>query len=722
MGIMTKMPVLPGVWWVEVPERDLKLLCGAPMDVTKHLMRRGLVRKVEKSGTVFEVGPNAILLSDVTVQNGRFWNLAEFPVLHMMFRQGMVLPNHPGNTGRRPMLIGLESRTRAVLDYIYRGTYGLVSRDEMRRYGILEDDLEELWALKLKFASGSIKTPQELIEVLSLDGDSVSPADGVTVRRRGVNQYSIDFDGESLDIDMNLPAGSDWAPSYTLVPRPPNDGYFSVTHIGEGNGWDPERPCMGSLVTYHCRRYLIDCGPGIDASLEALGIDTDEITGLVVTHVHDDHFAGLTSLLRGNRRIPVYATRPVMATLAFKCAALLERPIDFVDHLLDIRYLEENVWNDVDGLEIRPTSSPHPLETTVMFFRALWEGGYRSYAHLADIVSYPVLDGFVGPDGISAEFRDRVFREYARVADVKKVDAGRGLIHGFAEDFRDDESPRLILSHTEGPLSDKEKDIGAAVGFGQTDVLIPDRGNRVRENAARLLTRSLPGLPEPDIERLMNSKVQTIEPETPLIRRNRVPDHLYLIITGTVVSCIGADHRLLRFAPGGLVGEDELLNRSESACPYRTATHVTVMRIPADLYIHALRHGGLLERRVEQISMRRFLAEGAFPASVVSCPRLDDLAAQAEQHSWTKRRRADIDADRLYIIRSGSVGESGNGGRGRLESGDWFNVPGVLPIAEGPAKLRWSVESDSRLVSLPGSLLREIPVLGWTLAEAIAAS
>jgi hemerythrin len=36
----------------------------------------------------------------------------------MLYRQGVLLPNHPRNTGRKPMLIGLEEQVRAQGVYI----------------------------------------------------------------------------------------------------------------------------------------------------------------------------------------------------------------------------------------------------------------------------------------------------------------------------------------------------------------------------------------------------------------------------------------------------------------------------------------------------------------------------------------------------------------------------------------------------------------------------
>ena len=43
----------------------------------------------------------------------------------------------------------------------------------------------------------------------------------------------------------------------------------------------------------------MDAGPNIDYALMALGIGVNEIDGIFHTHCHDDHPAGLTTLIRG---------------------------------------------------------------------------------------------------------------------------------------------------------------------------------------------------------------------------------------------------------------------------------------------------------------------------------------------------------------------------------------------------------------------------------------
>ena len=68
------------MYWVEIPDTELRILCGSPEDSVKHLIRQGFIHEVEEDGVTFESGPTAILLSDVSTQDGSFANVGEFPV------------------------------------------------------------------------------------------------------------------------------------------------------------------------------------------------------------------------------------------------------------------------------------------------------------------------------------------------------------------------------------------------------------------------------------------------------------------------------------------------------------------------------------------------------------------------------------------------------------------------------------------------------------------
>jgi len=322
MPKISKIQVTNGLYWVEVPELDLRIMCGCPADSVKHLMKRGLIVGREKNGVAFETGPNAILLSDISVQNGFFSNLSEFPVLHMYYRQGMIMPDHPNNTGLKPLLIGSEEQIKGQMQYIYRGNYGLISEEEIIDTGVPPDTAREMMRLKLKFRFGEIKASEESVEAIVVDNQAVEIKNGLSVRRLRLNLFEFKYQGEYVTVDLNLMPHEKYESPYSLGFQNIDREYFSVIHSGEGNGWDINRPCMSSIIVFQGNIYLVDAGPNILHSLNALGIGVNEIEGIFQTHAHDDHLAGLTTLMRSDHKIKYFAAPLVRATVINKLYAL----------------------------------------------------------------------------------------------------------------------------------------------------------------------------------------------------------------------------------------------------------------------------------------------------------------------------------------------------------------------------------------------------------------
>ena len=123
--------------------------------------------------------------------------------------------------------------------------------------------------------------------------------------------------------------------------------------------------------------------------------------------------------------------------------------------------LEFDEWNNIDGLEVKPVYSPHPVETNILFFRTLWEDGYATYAHLADVASHDILNKMLQNNkkkpGISSKLKNKVWNDYLSPVQVKKIDIGGGIIHGKAKDFKDDKSEKIILAHNAQKLSEEEQ-------------------------------------------------------------------------------------------------------------------------------------------------------------------------------------------------------------------------------------------------------------------------
>ncbi|HIJ85819.1 MAG TPA: MBL fold metallo-hydrolase, partial [Magnetococcales bacterium] len=446
MDRIIKIPVIKGVYWVEIPDAKLQILCGCPADCVKHLMKRGLIIQREVGGVLCETGPNAILLSDVMIQHGEFSNLAEFPVLQMLYKQGLIIPKHPNNTGQKPLLIGLAEQVQAQMQYIFRGNYGLATLEEILQAGVDENTAREMLRLKKRFAFGQIKPSNMLLDNCVLGRERREIRNGVEIERIAVNHFEIFYQGSSVSVDLNLYGEDRYAPPYPLgfqsIPR----DYFAVCHSGDGDGWDVNRPTMSSILLFQGKIFLIDVGPNLFFNLTALGVGISEIEGIFHTHAHDDHFAGITTLMRSGHKIKYYATPMVRLTVEKKLAALLSMEENQFNDFFDCRDLPLDVWTDIQGLEVKPLFSPHPLETNIFIFRTLWSNGYRTYGHFADIVSLNVLENMITEDddapGITRTLFEKVKTEYLQPLNLKKLDIGGGMIHGAAVDFKMDRSDR----------------------------------------------------------------------------------------------------------------------------------------------------------------------------------------------------------------------------------------------------------------------------------------
>ena len=726
-----KLFVTDGVYFVEIPDAGVYLLCGAPADSIKHLLRRGIIQVTERDGVASENGPNAILLSDTMVQNGHLCNLGEFPILQMLYRQGLAIPGHPNNTGHKPKLIGTPEQLAAQLRYIHRGNYGLISVDEMMLAGIGAAEAEALMRIKLYFAFGRIAPPEEFVECVTLASGPADIGSGVSIERLAHNRFAIRHGTDFVEVDLNLDRNIVYPCPYPLTHVAIDRHYFAVVHSGDGDGWDFDRPAMSSVLIHQGRVYLIDAGPNIHHCLDALGIGKNEIAGIFQTHGHDDHFAGLTTLLQCDRPIPYYAAPLVRAAVARKFCALLSIPETEFANYFDVQDLEVGRWNDIMGLEVRPTYSPHPVETAIFNFRVLWEGGYRTYAHLADIASFRALDAMASNDplapGASPEIVQAVKSAYLEPVDLKKIDIGGGMIHGEAGDFRNDTSRRLLFAHVARPLTDDERRIGSGAPFGTLDVMIPGQQSFLLRDASEFLKNYFPTVPLERLHMLLNNRIVTFNPETIITPAGRVPPEIYLILAGKVEMLMPGSSGTHYLFSGSLIAESAALNDEPGEDTYRSVGFVQALRLPSDLYRSFVERffssNELLHaRRIESRLRRTFLFSDAVAntmlhrlAKACRIVRLEagELFCGAEGHlhivsSGTLVHRNDATALPLHrdaFWGSDSVFST------IVSSGDSSETPVPPPftvVAVEPAEV----------FSLPLNLVARIPVVRWKLFEA----
>jgi hemerythrin len=715
-----KTKIIDGVYFLDIPEANVKILCSTPADIIKHLKKSKVVKSVNKNGVLFETGPNAILLSDTPVQNGQFSNLSEFPVLQMLYKQGMMLPGHINNTGQRPQLIGTEDQVQSQLEYIFRGNYGLINEEELTEVGVPPKKAAEMMRMKLKFAYGKIIPSKELIDTLVVHEEKVEIRNDVFIQRKSSNVYDISYKETTVRVDLNLKGGERYPPPYELKFKKVKNEYFSVINSGDGDGWNINLPSMGGIVQSQGKFYLIDAGPNILYALNSLGIGVNNIEGLFHTHAHDDHFAGLTTLIRLDHRIKYYATPHVRASVEKKLCALMNMKKGQFGQLFDTHDLEVEKWNKVGLLEVMPVDSPHPIETNIFLFRKYWIGGHKVYSHMADIASFSVLENMLNEDrntpGISKEYYNKVKNFYLYPCTMKKIDIGGGPIHGNPNDFKDDFSKNLILSHYSGRVSADDKKLGKTLPFGHQTVLINATQDYNRKTAFEYLTLRYPNVEKLYLSPLINCDVVQFKKDEVIIAEGSPVKDVYLVLSGMLKSKTNEQNSFSEHSSGVMIEEIAALSSKSSNETYTADGYVSALKIPFGIYYNFVTSNELIKEIESYQEKITFLKSTKLLRDLISFNVLQKISNNMTRKVAKKGDRLDCEKDYICLVESGVLDIMlSNEKLKSVKAGEFLGESCLFE--EKPRPLHAMISEDAVYYSIPKDVLLKVPMIHWKLIE-----
>lgn len=721
---MRKHQVTNGVYYLDASEAGLRILCGCPMDSVKRLMRGGFIQPIDDERWEWHSGPNTILLSDISFQNGELCNLTEFPIMHMLYKQGMAIPEHPGY-GPKPMIIGIPEQIRGQIEYLERGVNGLTTEEILACENTDMSVKKTLLAFKDRFKFGARESSHEFIvfKQIHTNEEPYELAPDFYVVRLGLNVYLFQYKDQEEIIDLTLTENQSYGVPYNLDFHPTTRRDFSVIHSGEGNGWDVDHPCMASILCANGSYYLIDAGPNILETLHKLGIGLNEVVGLFQTHAHDDHFAGLTSILCSEHRIKFYATEIVRVSVVKKLSALMNFDENNFSGFFEIHDLEAEVWTTLDGFEILPIMSPHPVETNIFYFRKrIRDGSYRSYAHLADVISKRVYLSFLD---IQDEYYqtlknrfDQVWKSYYLPVNVKKIDVNSGLIHGDPEDYIDDHSGKVIFSHITGSLPINQQTMGGTTVFGSEDLLINSTRDYLSLIAENFLKEYYPNTGIAEYGIILEQRRILINAGSIIVRDGQIPNYVYIVLSG-VAKWISADNSTIKTLEfGSILSEEEVLNEEMSHGTYIAHSYIKAIRIPVQIYTQFISTYMDKSHYISKLKERRLLQENQLFRNVNSRSILDKVLATAQFEEYEENAiLSDFQKDSVSLIVKGMAGIFYTTTLVETLSADNFYGQNRF-LQMGPSKEVSIVAlSDMLIMHVPNEIFLETPILLWALIE-----
>jgi hemerythrin len=717
MRQIIKRHITTGVTWIEIKNADLFLCCGCPADVIKHLKKAEMVRPISKDGWNFETGPNAILLSDSLIQNGKLANLSEFVILHMLYLQGFGIPNHPNYLKNKPLLIGYEKQLKRQMEYVSVGNHGLETVTEIFTAGMSMDTAKKIFATKLHYAGGSIKSMNDLLDAAILEEKEIEIRKGVNIRRTGFNTFQISYGGEVEHIDLNLGPYEQYLPPYDLPYRQLIPSRFSISHTGEGNGWDIHRPCMASIIQHEGKTYLIDAGPNILNNLSHVGIGLSEIEGIFLSHMHDDHFAGITDLLNVEKKLKLFATPLIRKTAEKKLYALFDSEFDLMHIAFECIDLQFDQWNNINGLEVRPTYSPHTVETSIFKFRVKYQDQTKTYLHLADTINFKEFEIIIKerPDIYTDEDLNYVKNNYLAKVDLKKLDVGGGTIHGHLADYTNDRSTKLVMAHTGHKLDIPDARFVNA-DFGDTDHLIHDNEyDFLKIKSIEYLKKYFETLPVEEQTQLANGKLVQYAPGEQ-IKGIDDDENIFLILSGLVrfKNELGMEHWV---DAGNFIGNSKKYFLRDYTHQYVSLSYAVCLQY-RESYIDSIFTKYQLKEnfrlRVNLVNALRdsFLVQYALSGATFYALAGEAKIIEVPDMEFSEQKVG----DNLFILLEGSVTVLFEN-RYNVEIYRHQHFGGLNLCTKYRKKQRYLFSNKIKVVSVPIEKLMQVPALLWKLIE-----
>jgi phosphoribosyl 1,2-cyclic phosphodiesterase/CRP-like cAMP-binding protein len=594
--------ICPGSFLLRVPQADISWLFNAWPDSTKYLVQR----RLEINGVVY---PDLRLQGD----RGVSCNLIEFPLLHALFNRGMYF------RGEKPCLVGTPRQLELAGEGFRRGLYGFYQAAEMEGCDLSRAEAEELMGEILALSINGIQPVEEVLELVQLkpleefpDQDSATQYRGLRIWKEALNVFGVEYGGERLLIDCNLPEGEEYEPPLHIDVKSVPYKLFQIIDTGEEDGFSP-KSCMHTVIQWRERIICIDLPMNVAYLLNKVGISRTEVDAVIFTHNHDDHIGELSMLLQMDRKVTILCPRVIWKSILLKASAVFDMAVEELDEYFDyvpLRYGEEY---DYAGLRILAHPSLHSVPCAIYRIRGIVDGEWKVYGHMSDILNFQRCRKLV-QEGYLATRR---FEEYRRFllapAAVKKIDVGARegteefSVHGSWKDFVEDASEHIVLAH----ISAENLDERATVQVGQIAVAgsardVGERGvhtyqDKYRERALKYLGDYLFSLLEGRIEQgligrhqvrsylriLADNEIRVIQPFTPFLKKGGQSTFVDVVISGEGSIWDEGEGRLKRVAnvqAGDVIGDVGVLLQVPRTATIRSDTYMYVLRVPGMLF------------------------------------------------------------------------------------------------------------------------------------------
>jgi ribonuclease BN (tRNA processing enzyme) len=401
-----------------------------------------------------DVPPGQQVGSSGFVRQGVSYASVEFPIYFNFFVKG----------GQRTRLITVTNHQAQRLRQILVETISGPTEPEL--FGNSYWLRDECDAISVYPPLGRALRVDDMVDIVSLESGGGNLG-ATTIRYQdGMFVFSEnDLDMLALSPHLTQPP----MPPTLTPPRPLQRQELTLQFVGGSHGFDPAgiTTCfLAYLDSSTQQAVLFDAAAYLLARLGSMGLSANQISAVFLSHLHEDHLAGLPELiLLGGKRVRLLTADLVYRGLLRVLSAMLAVSEADVAALFDYIPLNPHQRVNVGGLEYETMYAVHSIPTLAVHVKGLCYSGDMRYDE-------EWFENLVVNGTLSNERRNELI-SFADNAALLVQDVGGGTIHTTLTpavlEALAAKSRRLVLAHTSSHnLPTDRADLIAQVEFAKS--------------------------------------------------------------------------------------------------------------------------------------------------------------------------------------------------------------------------------------------------------------
>lgn len=497
------------------------------------------------------------------------------------------------------------------------------------------------------------------VHIAAVDDGFVVEVDGAVVARLPRDPPTVDVTGDAGQATLSDGDGDGDGPF--VPPR------FGLTVLGRSHGFDPDprERTTGFVLWIGGRGVLVDPPVHATAILAGADVDAGLVDGLILTHVHGDHDAGVLQKALEAGRTTLWTVPTIYASWLRKWSALSGIPSLELEKLFDFRPVQVGTPVDVHGAKLIFRFTLHSIPAIA--FEAHFGGASFNYS--GDTLNDPQAVDAIHRGGCMDDARREELSHFDWSHDVIFHESGVPPLHTPLERLEaldDDIKARLRVLHvTPHRLQGRAGLIVAEPGRQHTmelPVEPPPELRVIRHLSLLGHTRLFEGLPIARAADLLRAaRERHLVAGEQLITQGDTDDALY-VVTGGKARVRRDGRELKTYGLGDYIGETAVFLRRPRNADVFALTDLELLVVPGDVARRVCADTDvprLVERhdRVRALDAWSLLEETPVFRGMTSRQKnhLESLLEPFELNPGHRLLNGDVVVERLPLIHTGQA-------------------------------------------------------------------